>query len=179
MVLSSCIGPRLNKQNNQSKNEFVRILSSNEDDNIKVDLVDLLVKNSPNSWAKGAKWDEYIFNISNFTEKNITIESIKILDSLNYFSKIATSRSKLIKGSKLAKKRFKKEGIKVKIGNGTGKLIAAQIGGYIVGAGIGAGIASGGSVAVSAGTLTTAGGAVFVAVPVAIISGVIKIVNNN
>ena len=77
------------------------------------------------------------------------------------------------------KNRFNKAGIKVELGKGSTKMLSGSLTSIAVGAGLGAGIASGGSVAFSAGTLTTAGGAVVVAVPAVAIGGIIKVVNNS
>ncbi len=179
VLLSACYGPRLNKHNPQANQSVAPTIATTRDDAIKIDLQFLLVRNSARSWAKDAKWDEYIFNISNLIDDEVIIENISIVDSLGYALDPQTTRKKLNKATKKTKQRFKKAGIKIKLGNGSSHMLTKSISGTVVGAGIGAGIASGGGVTMTAGTLTTAGGAVFVAVPAALVGGIVKIVNNS
>lgn len=178
VLTTSCYGPRLNKKYNDS-NLPKPVLASHYDENIKVDLKELIVTNGENAWAKDAKWDEYIFNIDKLINKDIYIESIFIVDSLDGEAIALNSRRSLNKATKKTIKKYKKNGIKIKLGNGYSNVLVGSISGLVVSTGVGAGIASTGSVALSAGTLTTAGGAVFVAVPVLAVGGIIKIVNNS
>jgi hypothetical protein len=179
LFLTACFGPRINNKVQPSKSYLDFHLATKADINMSVNLTNLIVKNSQNSWAKDANWDEYIFHIYNLSTKEISIESISVIDALEHENFPQFTRRALNKATRMNKKRFKKSGAKIKVGNGSTRMLAQSIGGTLVGAGIGAGVASGGSLAISAGTLTTAGGAVIVALPLAAIGGVLKIVNNN
>lgn len=179
LVLNACFGPRLNKNNLQTGHDVIPTIATTQDDAIKVDLQFLLVRNSPRSWAKDAKWDEYMFLISNLSDDEVKIEDISIVDSLGVALQPNITRKMLNKATKKTKRRFKKAGIKIKLGNGSTHMLTKSISGTVVGAGIGAGIASGGGVTMTAGTLTTAGGAVFIAVPATLVGGIVKVVNNS
>jgi len=177
--LVSCFGPRLNKRfNDQEFSKEFSLFTGGEDENIKIELNYLLVRNSHGSWAKDAKWDEYIFSAINKSNKFIEITKITVFDSLEYETLPKTTRKELLKATKLMKKRYRKAGIKIKLGNGSTRMLAESIGGTLVGAGIGASIASGGGITVSAATFTTAGGAVLVAAPAILIGGIVKAMNN-
>lgn len=178
VCLSSCYGPRLNKKHEESisNNNVLAVVS---DINLKIKLDELMVRNTQGSWAKDANWDEYKFIIDNLSNQNITIENITVIDGLNREVFPESNRRALNKQTRLMKNRFKKAGIKIKLGKGSTNIVTTSVTGVVLGTGLGAGVASGGSVAVSAGTLTTAGGAVVVAVPAIAIGGIIKIVNNS
>ncbi|MBL4661474.1 MAG: hypothetical protein JKY19_14040 [Alcanivoracaceae bacterium] len=154
------------------------ILANSSDKIIEVSLNKLLVRNSSGSWAKDAKWDEYIFHIENISDKSITIENITIIGALDKTFIPLTTRRHLNKETRSTINRYKKAGIKIKLGDGSTNMLAGSLTGAVVGTGIGAGIASTGALTTSAGTLTTAGGAVVVAIPALAIGGIVKIVNN-
>ncbi|MBI4640970.1 MAG: hypothetical protein HY731_09760 [Candidatus Tectomicrobia bacterium] len=41
----------------------------------------VIVPDGPGAWVKGARWDEYILTIRNFSDKPLTIERIQLIDS--------------------------------------------------------------------------------------------------
>jgi len=178
VFLTSCYGPRLNKKHEES-NIDNQSLAANFDSNISITLQKLIVRNSKDSWAKDANWDEYIFSIDNLNSQEITIHKISITDGLNIEVLPEVTRRSLNKKTRKTKNRFNKQGIKIVLGKGSTGIATASVTSVALGTGLAAGAASSGSIAVSAGTLTTAGGAVVVAVPAIAIGGIIKVVNNS
>ena len=178
LFLSSCYGPRLNKKHEETKTGN-QSLAKIYNENLALNFEKLIVRNSQDSWAKDANWDEYLFVIDNINNQNITIENITVTDGLSRDVSPEITRRALNKNTRKTKKRYNKAGLKLKLGKGSTGIVATSITGVALGTGLAAGAASGGSLAVSAGTLTTAGGAVVVAVPAIAIGGIIKIVNNS
>ncbi len=179
IVTSSCYGPRINKKNIDGSAVPKHPIAKSRDGSLKLTLENLLVRNSPSSWAKDANWDEYIFQFENLSDSVIIIEDIAVINSLDLEVTLRKNRKDLNKATKLVKKLFKQSGIKLKIGEGSTQMLETSITATVLGAGLGASAASGGTIGLSAGTLTTAGGAVFVAVPAIAIGGILKIVNNS
>ncbi|VAW16167.1 hypothetical protein MNBD_BACTEROID05-1216, partial [hydrothermal vent metagenome] len=179
LLVSSCVGPRVNKRNvNQDSTVFPTISQSN-DERIEVTLNKIFVKNSLGSWAKDAKWDEYIFQIENLTNSDIKIKNIMVYDALDNNTSPLTTRKHLNAATSTTKSKFKKHGIKIKWGAGSTKILADSIVATVVGSGVAAGVAGAGAISTSAGTLTAAGGAIVVAVPAIAIGGILKLVNNS
>lgn len=177
MLLTSCFGPRLNKKNLWTDKSDTNVVLSQVNNNfINISLNKLLIRNSAGSWAKDAKWDEYIFSVENINNKPIFIHSINIIGALNEKHEPKYTRKTLNRATQLTKNQYRRAGIKIKLGEGSTGALAGSLTVAALGTGIGAASAS--SVATTAGTLTTAGGAVIVAVPLVTIGGIVKIVNN-
>ncbi len=178
LLLSACFGPRLNRKNlnNETDPQFIVAQSSNQ--HIKVTVNALLFRNHPSSWAKDAKWDEYIFTVDNLSDLPITIDNVYIFGALDERHSPQTNRIQLLGATRATKKRYKNAGNKIKLGAGSTKALMGSITGTALGVGLGAGIAGSTAVSTSAGTLTAAGGAVVVAVPLIAIGGITKLVIN-
>jgi len=179
LLVSACVGPRINKKNVNLDSTVFPTIAQSSDGRVKVTLNKILVKNSPGSWAKDAKWDEYIFHIENLTDTEIKIKNIMIYDALNDNTSPLTTRKHLNQATSLTKSKFKKSGIKIKWGAGSTNILAESITATAIGSGVAAGVAGTGAVTTGAGTLTAAGGAVFIAVPAIAIGGIMKLVNNS
>ena len=112
VFLTSCYGPRLNKKHEESKigNQS---LAANIDSNLSINLERLIERNSKDSWAKDANWDEYIFSIENLNNQEITIQNISITDGLNIKVSPEVTRRLLNKKTRRTKNRFNKQGIKI------------------------------------------------------------------
>jgi len=154
------------------------VLSQVNNNVINISLNKLLIRNSHRSWAKDAKWDEYIFSVENISNKPIIIDSINIIGALNEKHEPQYTRQTLNRATALTKNRYRRAGVKIKLGEGSTSALAGSLTGVAVGTGIGASVASTGALTTSAGTVTTAGGAVIVAVPLVTIGAIVKIVNN-
>jgi hypothetical protein len=51
------------------------------DKNFSVTLNYVIKPDGPGSWAKGAKWDEYVLTVRNTSSKSATVENIRLVDS--------------------------------------------------------------------------------------------------
>ncbi len=178
LVTSSCYGPRINKKNIDNVAPHSQPIVKSNDNSIELTLEKLLVRNDSYSWAKDANWDEYVFLLENLTNSTIVVQEIVVINGLDIEVTSRQNRKDLNKSTKLVKRLFKNFGIKLKIGEGSTQMLEASISATVLGAGLGATAASGGTIGLSAGTLTTAGGAVFIAVPAIAIGSVIKLMNN-
>ena len=178
VLLTACYGPRINKKNIKTKSTTFPIITTASDQKIKVSLNKIFVRNLPGSWARDAKWDEYIFHIENLGNSAIEIDKIMVKGGLNEKHKPLTTRKKLNSATKTTIKDYKNAGFKIKLGEGSTKALLGSLTGTVISTGIGAGIASTGGLSIGAGTLTTAGGAVIIAVPVLAIGSIVKLVNN-
>jgi hypothetical protein len=132
----------------------------------------VIVRDGPGTWSKNADWDEYYFRVKNVSSEEITINSIVVFDSLETMIQSSSKRKELIKGSKLASKRYDDEGVTVQAGLGGGALVA--VGGATAAAGV----------SVLSATMAGAAGAagavgVLVAAPVLVVGGMLRGVNNS
>ena len=180
MLLTSCYGPRVNNQVIWSAKADTSVVLSQVNDNfMNISLNKLLIRNSAESWAKDASWDEYIFSVENINNKPFFIHSINIIGALNEKHEPQYSRRSLNRATRLTIAQYRRAGIKIKLGEGSTGALEGVVAGGVVLTGTGAYIASTGAVTSTAGTLTTAGGAVVVAVPVVTIAAIVKVVNNS
>lgn len=132
----------------------------------------VIVRDGPGTWSKNADWDEYLFRAKNVSDKEITIKSIVIFDSLESRVASSSNRKQLIKESKAASKRYKKEGLTVKAGLGGGALVAVGGATAVAGASVLSATMAG-----AAGAVGAVG--VLVAAPVLVVGGVLRGVNNS
>ena len=178
LSLVACYGPRVNRKNAKIESKIFPTIATANDASINATLNKIMVRNLPGSWAKDAKWDEYIFHIENLSSQPITINKVTIKGGLNEKHQALTTRKDLNEATKSTIRNYKSAGIKIKLGAGSSQVLLKSITGTAIGTGVGAGVASTGAISTGAGTLTTAGGAVVVAVPALAIGGVMKVVNN-
>lgn len=173
LTLLGCGGPRINNKPQQLENQGP--LKSLVDQHIELVLNNLLVRNTPGSWAKDANWDEYIFSLKTTESVDaVILQSAYIEDIMGdeHFSQ--NTRKTLNQSTKALKKKYKKAGYKVKIG--AGSTHASAVG---ISLALGSGVTAGAVTATgSIGTLTSVGVGVAVAVPALVISGVTKLVYN-
>jgi len=163
VVLSGCTGPRIIKEPDPLQTS--QPLSQSCDDNVCAYLDWVIVRNGPGSWAKNAKWDEYVLRFEILGRNAITIEDLMVFDSLDHpLSKLDT-RHGLTRASVATKKRYKNEKLTVSAGEGTGVLLMA--GG--VATLIGVGVAIGGYSGLALATAGPAG--VVLAAPVLVYDG--------
>lgn len=151
-------------------------LVADSDGTIAAGLDWVIVRDGPGTWAKNADWDEYLIQVQNLSDGDITIQSVVVYDSLDTKVSSSDSRKKLIKGTKAASRRYKEHDIDVKAGLGGASLVAAGGASYLaVGALVTASWGAGATTAAAAGV--TAVGAV-VAAPILVVGGVFRGVNN-
>ena len=174
LLLAACGGARVSKKWEQSQHERPILELQAQTASIVANLDWIVFRNGPGSWAKDAFWDEYIVSVTNVSDQPITIESLSVIDSTDTAIVPHHSRKALKKAYKVVKKRNKKAGLQIKLGEGS----TDATGNSIVATALVAGGAGSGSVAAAGGTLTAAGGAIVVAVPAIAIGSVMKIVNN-
>ena len=149
-----------------------RSLASVSDEQISATLDWVIVRDGPGTWARNADWDQYMIRVKSLNDEPVQIMSITVVDSLGAEVAPGKDRKALIDGTKDAKRRYKDEGVRIRMGAGTGKLVA--------GAGaVAAGGAAAAMAAVGYGTAAgaaTVGGILFV--PVLAVGGVVRGVNN-
>ena len=168
--------------------ELVQPLATAADGNLQATLDWVIVKDGPGTWSKNAWWDEYLLRVANESGQPVTISSVQVIDSLGTPLANGANRKELVKASKLTRKRYKEYDIKVKPGAGTGTLVAVGTGAFVVGSAaamvsVGAGLSSafslGATTASTPAIVSAVGTAAVVAVPVFIVGGVVKGVNNS
>ncbi|MCX7552313.1 hypothetical protein OS175_00355 [Marinicella sp. S1101] len=173
LLLCACGGPRINNKPAVDKSEDP--LDVFADAHVIVSLDKILVRNNPTAWVKDANWDEYLLTIrAQAGSGEIVLQSVHIEDKMGEWHGHEESRKALNRSTRVLKKKYKKAGYKVKLGQGsthasvTGVSIALGSG-YLAGA-----VTATGSI----GTLTSVGVGVAVAVPALVISGMTKLVYN-
>ena len=173
IALLGCGGPRINSKPQQLHDRGPMIAVANQ--HIKLTLQNILIKNSPGSWAKDANWDEYIFSLTKLDSiDTVTLQAVYIEDIMGDRHLYQNTRKDLNQSTKVLKKKYKKAGYKVRFGAGSTHASAVGIS-FALGSGVTAGaVTATGSI----GTLTSAGVGVAVAVPALVISGITKIVYN-
>lgn len=173
LLLCACGGPRINNKPAVDKSEDP--LDVFTDPHVIVTLDKILVRNNPVAWVKDANWDEYMFTIRAQDESGeIVLQSVYIEDKMGDWHGHEESRKALNKSTKVLKKKYKKAGYKVKLGQGSTNATVTGVS-IALGSGYLAGTATATS---SIGTLTSVGVGVAVAVPALVISGMTKVVFN-
>jgi hypothetical protein len=178
-MIASCGGAKVKNQKNvialQEQRKSLAIMS---DEKISVALDWVLVRNSPESWAKNADWDEYIFVLQALPGHQVQVTDIVVYDSLGTRLSHLDNRAELKKASKQNVRNYKKEKLSVKPGAGAGIITAGATGAVLgatyisvasAGAGVGAG-ALGGIVAASTIVIIT---------PLFIAGGIVRGVNHH
>lgn len=172
-LMTACGGNKVLKESRPL--ELEGPLAMESDVNLAVAFDWVIVRDGPGTWSKNADWDEYLFRIHNLAANEVTIESVVIYDSLETLIQSNSNRKQLIKGSKIATKRYKAEDLKVKAGLGGAGLAAAGGAAYVAGMGLGAAALGATGSAASVGLVAV--GAI-VAAPVLVAGGFLRGANN-
>lgn len=173
MVLTACGGPRINNKPRELIDHGPMLVTA--DPHLRVQLDQLLFRNSPGSWAKDANWDEYLITAeANGSSADVVIERVSIRDLMGEIHDPETTRKALNKATKAVKKKYQQAGHKIKLGAGSTHATAVGLS-----MAIGGGATAGAVTATGAiGNLTSVGVGVAVAVPALMIAGVTKVVYN-
>lgn len=141
----------------------------------------VIVRNGPGAWATNGDWDEYLVQVRNVSAQPVQIRSIRLVDHRDHPGEPLADRKQLVRASKQVARRYRQEGVEVQAGRGGAGLVAAGVGAGVVGYGaavaattsaaLGAGGAAGGGAAAAAGGL-------FLAAPVLVGIGIVRMVNN-
>ena len=163
VMLSGCGGTKVLKESQPI--QTTQPLATVSDQQVTAILDWVIVRDGPGTWAKNADWDEYLLRVSNLSDQPIQVTRVIVVDSLDTRIESQSRRRHLVKGSKKTARRYKESGIKVKAGQGTGKMIVAAAAVTAVGVGLaygaaGAALMSGAATVGSAGAV--AGGLVLV-----------------
>jgi hypothetical protein len=151
------------------------------DENMSVSLDWILTRNSPESWAKNADWDEYIFRLIAQPGHQVRVTNIVVYDSLGTSLTHMDDRSELKKASKQTIRRYKDAKLSVKPGAGAAAVSAGATG-AVLGMAYVSGAAAGGGSAGMVGGLAAGTAVVGVAViltPVFIVAGIFRGVNHH
>ncbi|WP_223788837.1 hypothetical protein [Marinicella meishanensis] len=171
MMLAGCAGQKLNKKAQPISHE--QPLITVQDVHVKISLDHVLIKNDPASWVKNAAWDEYALSITP-KQQHLTISSIALVDAFGTQVDHDFNRKQLKKASKLIKKKYEKQGHAIQIGSvPSGSLL-----GFSAAVGLGAAAGSSASTMYIGSSAAGAAGAVVVAVPAAIVTGIIRAKNH-
>ena len=180
LVLSACGGTKL-VRNAPPAPQPDRPLASASDANLSAGLEFVIVRNGPGAWAKNGDWDEYLVQLRNVSTLPVQIRSLRLTDYRDQASEPLADRRQLVRASKQVTRRYRDAGVAVQPGRGGAGLVAAGVGAGVVGYGaavaattsaaLGAGGTAGGGAAAAAGGL-------FLAAPVLVGIGIVRMVNN-
>jgi hypothetical protein len=171
LALSGCGGTKVLKE--PEPLVVTQSLATASDQRIAATLDWVIVRNGPGTWAKNVDWDEYLIRVQNLSDDSIRVTNITVLDSLGTRIESRENRKQLVKGAKETKRRYKDEGLKVKVGAGLGKLVTTA--GAIAATGVAVGVSAVGYATASGAAAL--GGVIFV--PVLAFGGIIRGVNNS
>lgn len=152
-------------------------LASASDENIRVDLDWVIVRDSAGSWARKADWDEYLIRVHNLSVMPVIIRDIAVYDSTGHRVESASSREKLASDSKEIVRRYQDEGVGIEFGHGSTVMVLAggvlTAGGWAAAEGAAAASVLGGG---SSTGVAFASGLLLVG-PVLIVAGTARFVN--
>jgi hypothetical protein len=185
VILSGCGGTKILKE--PLALEIKQPLVTASDQNVSAELIWVIVRDGPGTWAKNVDWDEYLVNVVNESGEAIRIIDVTIVDSLGVRQATNADYKELVNESKETTKRYKDSNLTVKAGIGFGTMMAVG-GATIIGAGyvgsaaaaaslmsVGMGGASAGATVAAA---TVVGGLV-VLVPAVVGIGIVRSNNRN
>ena len=185
VILSGCGGTKILKE--PLALEITKPLATASDQNVSAELIWVIIRDGPGTWAKNADWDEYLVNVVNESEKAIQIIDVTIVDSLGVRQATNADYKELVNESKETTKRYKDSNLTVKAGIGAGTIMAVG-GATMLGAGyVGAAAAQaalfdvamgGASAGTAVGTAAVVGGLV-VLVPAVIGISIVRSNNRN
>lgn len=178
-LLAGCAGTKVLKEPLPLRT--TKPLAVESDERVTVILDWVIVRDGPGTWARNADWDEYLLRVSNQSALPIHINELIVTDSLNTRVASEPGRKELVKGSKKTARRYKKSGIRVKAGRGSGTMLVTGAAVTVVGVGAAYGAASAAlaSGATSAGSAGTAVGGLVLLGPALVLGGVVRGVNNH
>jgi len=185
VILSGCGGTKILKE--PLALEITKPLVTASDPNISAELIWVIIRDGPGTWAKYADWDEYLVNVVNESGEAIRIIDVTIVDSLGVRHATNADYKELVNESKETIKRYKDSNLTVKAGIGAGTIMAVG-GATMLGAGyVGAAAAQaalfdvamgGASAGTAVGTAAVVGGLV-VLVPAVIGISIVRSNNRN
>jgi hypothetical protein len=158
VILSGCGGTKILKE--PLALEITQPLATASGQNVSAELIWVIVRDGPGTWAKNANWDEYLVNVVNESGEMIRIIDVTIVDSSGVRQATNADYRELVNESKETTKRYKDSNLKVEAGIGAGTMMAvggatilgasyvgaAVTGATFAGAAVGAGILAGGIV---------------------------------
>ena len=134
----------------------------------------VIVRDGPGTWARNVDWDEYLIRVQSLTDESIRVTNVTVMDSLGTRIETRENRKQLVKGTKVTKRRYKDEEVKVKAGAGVGVLVAGG-----VAAGATTAIIVGGGVLGMGGAAGAAAVGGLILAPVFAVGGIMRGVNNS
>ena len=168
VILSGCGGTKILKEPRPL--EITQPLVTTSDQNVSAELIWVIVRDGPGTWARNADWDEYLVNVVNESGEMIQIIDVTIVDSLGVRQATNADYRELVNESKETTKRYKDSNLTVKAGIGAGTIMAA--GGAIL-----LGASMGGAVFVEAAMIIS--GSLVVLVPAGVGVGIVRSNNKN
>lgn len=172
-LCAGCAGTKMLKE--PIPVELSRPLASGSDEQLHVDLLWVIVRDGPGSWAKNVDWDEYLIRIKNVSDNRIDITGFTVVDSQGTLLMTFADRAGLVRASKAAVKRYKSEDIEIKAGMGAGELALGAAGAGVAAPALAlSAYAGGGGAAAAAGAV----GFLLLA-PALAVGGVVRHVNNS
>lgn len=171
LSLTGCGGSKVLKE--PEPLVVTQAIASASDQGLAATLDWVIVRDGPGTWAKNADWDQYLMRVQTLSDELMIVSDIAVVDSLGTRIGRCSDRKQCVRGAKEAKRRFKKEKLRVKAGVGAGALLTASA----VATATTAAAVSGG-VLVSGGTAVTAAGGLILA-PVFAVGGIMRGMNNS
>ena len=123
VILSGCGGTKILKE--PLALEITKPLVTASDQNVSAELIWVIVRDGPGTWAEYADWDEYLVNVVNESGEAIQIIDVAIVDSLGVRQATNADYKELVNESKETVKRYKDSNLTVKAGIGFGTMMAA------------------------------------------------------
>lgn len=161
VMVTGCGGTKLLTES-QPIDLSAPILTANNE-SIRVNLLGVIVRDSPGTWARNADWDEYLLVITNLTDSDIEINEINLTDLLGIVLQTNSDRKELVSLSRDAVDRYDDSDLKITSGIGAGTILTA--GGAIAVVGTAA--------AVSVAPAAALGGAATIGMAPAMVAGAI------
>ncbi len=87
----------------------------NRDAVVEVELKHIIIPNGPGAWLQEAKWDEYIFQVRNYSSTPVTIESIKLVGPSGRYMDNSSNPETLEKLSEKLLSQYEDAGVAVAI----------------------------------------------------------------
>lgn len=152
----------------------VNALAIATDENIKVSLDWIIVKNSPESWVKNGDWDEFIFRAQALSDQPLQITDIVVYDSLNFRLTHMNDRADLKAGSKQTSKRYKDAKLDVTPGAGTLQVVSGATGAVLGGAYLAGATAGGAGMMAGPAAAVGVAAAVTLMAPIFAAAGIVR-----
>jgi hypothetical protein len=122
IILSGCGGTKILKE--PLALEITKPLVTASDQNVSAELIWVIVRDGPGTWAEYADWDEYLVNVVNESGEAIQIIDVTIVDSLGVRQATNADYRELVNESDKTAKRYKDSNQTVKAGIGFGTMMA-------------------------------------------------------